>query len=136
MQLVTFSLSEAVPSCPQEHALRLLPEYLSSAAVGAADLNTLLPQLLAAAANPNKQIRQLAVSCLASAASSGQTAKLVGHVTVAAASLEAFVIGLLLHKAQVVDDEQGLVQVVRQLSPGTASNQLVRYQPQQARCDC
>ena len=127
MQILKSSLIDAVSSCPQVHALQLLSDYLSSAATGAADLNTLLPQLLAAAANPNLQIRQLAVSCLANAASTGQTAKLVGHVTVAAASLEAFVTGLLQHEAQVVDDEQGLVQVVKQLlSPGTASEQLDR----------
>ena len=68
------------------------------------------------------------MNCLASAATSGQTAKLVGNVPCPAVSLEAFVNGLLQHDSEVVDDEQGLVQVVKQLlSTGTESDQVHRY---------
>lgn len=112
----------------QEHALELLPAQLGGMTAEGSGSNLLLPRLLAAASSPHRPTRQLAVTCLAAAASATQVAKLCSHAGMDTAALNHLLAGLLQHEREIVDDEQGLVQVVRQLlSADNPDDQEYRY---------
>jgi hypothetical protein len=101
----------------QEHALRLLQPYLTSASPQTPSA-VLLPRLLAAAASSRREVRVQALDCLVKAgADTGTAARLVSPDLLAAAPLQAFLAAVAEQHADILGDGLGLLQVVKHLLP-------------------